>query len=128
MSSTVRSYGFIGVLAAPFATPEAREAFCEAIWDKETPLDVTYDGALAYIDYNKQAPLREREDIYFLDLGGADPAKTPQDLVAEAAKHGLAVDPASIRPFNCIWYNGSDSPVDMLTKAAFLARTGQAEG
>lgn len=126
MSSTVRSYGFIAVLKNPVPKKDY-EDLTEKMYDEKSTLDVTYDKNLAYLDYNTHRPYHEREDIYGLHIQGAEKRNDPQDLVREVAKYGLEIDESTIRAYDCIWYNGSDNPVDQLTKAKYLKQIAKLE-
>jgi hypothetical protein len=123
MSDTVRSYGFIGVLKSPVTID--LEELSERLWDAGSDLDITYAGGLAYIDFNRHANYCTRTNIYGLTFSGTTPKGSPTMLIDEAAKYGLEIDPATIRSFNCIWWNGSDNPVSMLKKDDFLIQTKQ---
>jgi hypothetical protein len=123
MSSTVRQYGFIAALLKPLTSDE-REEVNENLWSEKSNLSVTYDGALLYLDYNANKSMRIREDFYGLTLGNQNFDET--EFVEEAIRRGLDVDGNTITTYNCIYYNGGDSPLDMLTKDDFLSgKTGE---
>ncbi len=126
MSSTVRSYGLIALLAIPLSE-DVREDLSEMLWDADTDLDINYTGELVILDHMRSKSLDEREDIYSLNIGNSNP-EDHRLLIAEATKFGLVVDVTKILPFNCIWYNGSDSPVNMLTKDEFLKHFQEEDG
>ena len=113
MSTTVRSYGFMAVLKQPV---DPGEVF-DRLWTAKSPLGVNNDGTLVYIDFNETKPYSEREEIYGLFLGSKD--MDISEFYAECGKHGLFVDPKTTKPYNCIWYNGADSDMAMLTKEEF---------
>lgn len=118
MSSTVRQYGFVAALLTPL-TEEQREEIDEKLYDEKSDLGVVYSGELLYINFNQHKSLREKENFYGLFLGSKD--WDHRSFVEEAAGRGLYLDLTTIRPYNCIYYNGSDSPLDMLTKDKLLA-------
>lgn len=118
MSSTVRQYGFVAVLLKPL-TEVQREVMDEKLYDEKSDLGVVYNGELLYINFNQHKSLNEKENFYGLFLGSMD--KDHRPFIAEAAGRGLYLDLTTIRPYNCIYYNGSDSPLDMLTKEKLLA-------
>lgn len=120
MSSTMRQYGFVAVLLKPL-NEEEREEANENLWNEKSDLSVTYDGTLLYVDYNSQKSLDERENIYGLHLGSPAPEGL-KEFIELAAASGFNLDLTTIQPYNCIYYNGGDSPLDMLTKEKLLAR------
>lgn len=119
MSSTVRSYGFIAILRVPVS--EAQETFTEMLSTEKSDLGITYDGKLLYVDFNNNKRLFDREDFYGLFIGSND--QDPKAFIEEAAKRGLSIDLLTLKPYNCIWYTGSDNPVNELTKEEFLRVT-----
>lgn len=125
MSTTVRSYGVIAILAVS-VSDEARDELGEKFYSDKSDLGINYEGSLVYLDFNKNKRYSEREEFYGLSLGRdrvegiADPAAI---LTKECNKYGLVFDTSSIDTYNCIWYNGSDNPVDNLTLDQFKARS-----
>lgn len=120
MSSTVRSYGFIAILKMPITNEDEREAFSEQSWEQERGLGMNMEGTLVFSDANAHQSSRIREDIYSLSVGnsGQDTAAKAK-FIADLATANLEIDVESIQPYNCIWYNGSDCPVILLTKKEF---------
>jgi hypothetical protein len=122
MSSTVRQYGFIAALKDAIDDDE-REAGNENQWENKTGIRVGYSGELVYIDFNYEKGIRERENFYGLFLGSAKPlpGESREDFVAAMHRWMYDIEIDSIQPYSCIYYNGSDSPLDMLTKKGLLA-------
>lgn len=118
MSSTVRSRGFIAQLVNPVTDEEEREALSERMWEGNSNLEINYEGTLVFLDQMRSKPLSEREDIYHLTINNNGGPEGAGELYAEALKYGLSAINAV--PFDCIWYNGSDSPMSMLTLHEFL--------
>lgn len=114
MSTTVRSYGFIAVLKQE---ADPGEVF-DRLWNAKSPLGINNDGTLVYIDFNAKKSYSEREEIYGLFIGSQN--MDVSEFYAECGKHGLFVDPETTKPYNCIWYNGSESDMAVLTKEEFL--------
>lgn len=116
MSDNVRSYGFIAVLKEPVG--------CEEFFDRpgtgKAIVSVNCEGTLAYIDFNLKNSYSERENIYGLFIGSQK--MDISEFYHECGKYGLFVDPSTTQPYNCIWYNGADSDMAMLTKEEFLAQ------
>jgi hypothetical protein len=119
MSSTVRSYGFIAVLRVPILEDQ-RDDLNEKLYDEKSDIRVGYSGELLHIDFNRNKPYHIKEDIYGLFIGSDK--YDPKGFLEEAGHHNLFVDLLTLRPYNCIWYNGTDNPVDMLTKEEFLKK------
>jgi hypothetical protein len=117
MSDNVRSYGFIAVLKKPF---DDIEEINEKLWREESQVQVNYEGTLAYIDFSLRKSCAERSDFYGLFIGNEQ--RDPAELTIEAAEHGLDIDESTIKPYTCIWYNGTDSDMSTLEKEEFLER------
>jgi hypothetical protein len=119
VSDNVRSYGFIAVLKEPVHEND-RDEICDKLFRNNSTLDLNIEGTLVYCDFNRTRSLRERENIYGLFIG------TVNDMDAglffmNCRRAGLNIDVATIKPYNCIWYNGADSDMSMLTKNEFMA-------
>ena len=114
MSSIDRSYGFIAVLETPFSKEE-REAIKECFWKDKSNLNITYDGQCVYYDFNKNG---DEDSIYFTQIGSSD--SNLYKFENELNHYQLLVKPNTTKPFNCIYYNGCDNPIDMVTKEKVL--------
>jgi hypothetical protein len=123
MRGTVRSYGFIGVLASPITKNIG--SFSERLWEANSDLDITLDGELVFLDYNRNASYETRSNVFFVSFGGETAQGTEWDLFEEAAKYGLHLHPKSIRSFNCIWSSSKNNPISLLKKSVFLSQTNQ---
>lgn len=126
MSTTVISQGYIAVLTHP-PGKDTFEEISEKLYAAKSPLEINYEGTLLISDSYRNKKYREREfngDLFIVGNLKNSEAEIAQ-LIQEAALHGVHIDPTTIQPYTCVWYNGSDSPVTMLTKEDFLAgRTG----
>ena len=119
MSSTVRSYGYIAAMV--FSVGEDKiEELHESLYDANNGLEINYDGTLLFVDLNQTKPMSEREDIYGLSIGDSTIELTPEQFVNMAKDANLPVFESTVQPYNCIWYNGSDNPVSLLSKEEFL--------
>lgn len=123
MSGTVRSYGFIGVLKTPIT--QHIGSVSERLWEANTDLDITQNGELVFLDYNRNADHETRSNLFFMSFGGEITKGNPQDLFLESTKHGLEVIPETIRSFNCIWSLKKNNPISLLKKTDFLSQTKQ---
>lgn len=116
MSCDVMSRG----LMAPLLTPVSREDYddlMEQLWDDGSPLRINYEGTLAWIEVTS-------EDGYGLSFG-VDNECSPEELGLAGLVYDLRIALDQARPFSCLWYNGSDSDMSMLSVEDFLKRTEQ---
>lgn len=120
MSTTVISQGFIGVLLRPIPHEE-REDLAKTLRDGDSILNVNDEGALLFSDVNQNKSSSQREFQGDLFIVGQHSENGREDFIEAALTAGLDIDPETVQPYTCVWYNGSDSPVDMLTKDDFLA-------
>jgi hypothetical protein len=120
MSDNVLSYGFIAVIAADCKLLDL-SALSDKLWSDKSPLGVNYEGTLVYADFNRIKSYTDRTDFYGLFIGKQDEGDVAV-FKKECAKYGIYVDQTTRQPYNCIWYNGSDSPMDELTKEEFLKK------
>lgn len=104
MSETVRVQGFIAKLVKPFSGDE--DEYDEFMAENDWEPGLNYEGTLFYVGATQ-------DDIYGLTIGNNLSAKF--DIIKDAEKYGLEIDKTSIRPFDCIYYNGGDFPIDELT-------------
>jgi len=125
MSSTVRQYGFIAALLNPIPENELEELH-ERLYDDKKGIGINYDGSLVYFDANRTKSFRERENIYGLWIGNSD--TNPEKFLKTISEYGFEIILESLKPYNCIYYNGSDSPLDMLEKKDFYTAALNQEG
>lgn len=121
MSDTVRSYGFVVPLTTPLSRQDCSDLNDE-LWNADSILRINHEGTLLYSDFNLTKSFSERTDIYFFSLGPGNQDETVADMQAAAEAEGLTFDSDAAVPYNCIWYNGGDSPIDALTLAEFNAK------
>lgn len=115
MSEDVMSRG----LMAPILNPiDDRDELMEKLWEDNSPLNISYDGSLAWIEVTA-------EDGYGLSFGVENEC-SPEELGLAGIVYDLQIALDQARPFSCLWYNGADSDMSMLTAPEFLQRTGQA--
>jgi hypothetical protein len=115
------STGHIAVLVTP-ASRKLMEELSEKRYDDKSILEINDEGTLLISDINLRLKYSEREFNGDLLVVGGLPEADRQEFIALAKAEGIDIDPDSIKPYTCIWYNGSDSPVSMMKKAAFLAK------
>lgn len=120
MSEDTRSYGLMAILKDPVTNADKREELSEKRYDDGLLTQLNYEGTLVYIDLNMNS---DRRDIYGLRFGFMN---VPYDkFYQEVQALGLDIWWWSIRPYDCIWYNGVDSDMAMITLAEFLKQTNQ---
>ncbi len=118
MSDNVRSYGFIAAIQEGSELPDLEE-LNEKLWEAKSTISVNYEGTLVFSDLSRAKSYSNRTDIYGFQIGGFD--ELDQDAFKkECEKHGISIDMATVKPYHCIWYNGTDSPMDQLKKEDFL--------
>lgn len=121
MSTTVISRGFIGALLQPISEHDHIEELKERLYDEHSDLDVNGDGTLVFGDENRNKPYSEREfngDLFIVGDIGFDGREA---FLKQCEDRGLSVDPNTVKPYVCVWYNGADSPLWYMTKDDFLA-------
>ena len=113
MSYTQRSYGYIAVLENPF-TEEQRDDLMEEFWEKgiDSKIGLTYDGNCVNYDIDQDT---DEIDINFTEVDKHPHEDKLLDVLELWNKFNFSIDSNTIKPFNCIYYNGSDNPIDMLT-------------
>lgn len=115
MSTDVMSRGIIIPLRSKIKDPSE---FNEKLWEADSLLRVNYEGSFIYSDEGGRG-----NDAYGLFFDRPNPTGA---MMNEIRTLGLSVVTAQARSYACLWYNGADNPVDDMTKAQFLERTGQA--
>ena len=114
MSTTVKLEGFVAALLNPILDSQKREDLDEDLYDQKTNLSINYEGTLIYLS-------KSDKDFYGLTLGAE--SSTPLDtksFVNKCAEYGVEIVVDSIRPFQEIYYNGTDSLINMLTLEKFM--------
>jgi len=112
MSSTVKSRGFIAILKTPI-DQDQRDEWFDKLYDDRSDLELTYDGKLVFSDVYRHDKMRDREDIYELQIGTKE--MDVREFATACEKYGLEIFHDTIQPYYCVWYNGTDSPVSLLT-------------
>lgn len=120
MSTTVIQQGHVAVLLNPITDKDAREELSEKLYDDKTILEINYEGTLLFSDVNRAKSYSEREFCGDLFVVGKLDEAGRNEFLEQATIAGLHIDVSTIQPYTCIYYNGCDSPRDMMTKAEFL--------
>ena len=115
MSSNVMSAGVMVPLSRNLDYDERFE-ITEELYEQGSNVSINYEGTLAYTDVGA--------DEYGITFG-AMPRYEGETAFQDLVQFGLFVDGSKARPYKCLWYNGSDSDMDMMTLQDFLVETKQ---
>lgn len=113
MSSTVFSTGFFAILKTPLSVDE-REELSEILWDKDSNLNINNEGTLVYSDIRDE---NLGYGLHFLIDGDKDA------FLKELKDMDILINEDSIHPYNCLWYNGSESYMSVLKKEDYQKQT-----
>ena len=116
MSSDVMSRGLMAPILNPVDQDE-RDDLTERMWEDGSPLHISYDGTLAWIEISES-------DGYGLSFGVENEC-SPEELGLAGIVYDLHIALDQARPFSCLWYDGADSDMSMLSVKEFLKRTDQ---
>jgi hypothetical protein len=122
MSENVMSTGHMVPLNRKL-TREEREEWQELLWDQDrgSSVQFNYEGTLAYTDFRTEDEYGLHFEGDTSTLSGA-PIGSSFDVLKQ---FGLSIVEEQARYYRCMWYNGSDSDMDMMKLEKFLKRTGQ---
>ena len=114
MSKDVMSVGVMVPLNRKL-TKEEREEWEEILWDQGSSVHLSYHCDMAYTEKGGEA--------YGISFGKA--------LTYDAFDFGdlkqfdIWIEEDKARSYRCLWYNGADSDMNMMTRDEFLKMTGQ---
>lgn len=114
MSEDVMSVGVMVPLNRKI-TEEEREQWNEILYDQESEVRLSYYCDMAYT--------AERGEAYGISF-----AVMPVSNISafEVLKQfGIWIEGEKARLYRCLWYNNSDSDMDMMTREKFLNITNQ---
>jgi hypothetical protein len=115
MSEDVMSVGVMVPLNRKL-TEEEREEWNELLYDQGSEVSLSYYCDMAYT--------AERGEAYGISFGEMPVSDT--SAFEDLKQFGIWIEEDKARPYRCLWYNGSDSDMDMMTREEFLKMTGQA--
>jgi hypothetical protein len=117
MSSTRLCYGTMLPLITVF-TKEQREEFNDK--HESLGIRINYEGTIAYINENALKTYREQENLFKVIMFGSGMHMQAHSILSNAlGVAGVSADYFRARWFSCVWYDGSDNPIDELTLASF---------
>ena len=114
MSEDVMSVGVMVPLNRKL-TEEEREEWEEILWDQGSSVHLSYYRDMAYTD--------EGGEAYGISFG-----LLPVNNIAafdDLKQFGIWIEEDKARPYRCLWYNGADSDMSMMTREKFLNITKQ---
>lgn len=119
MSENKITIGLIAELLTPVGnhTTEAWEEKQEALYQADSKLELNYEVTLVFSrDFDK--PEYEFSGMKFGKPKQADVT----GFVSRCALIALPIKINTVQPYFSLWYNGSDSPMSLLTLAEFEAK------
>ena len=96
-------------------TEEEREEWNELLYEQGSEVGLSYYCDMAYTD--------EGGEAYGISFG-----LLPVNNISafdDLKQFGIWVEEEKARPYRCLWYNGADSDMDMMTREQFLNITKQ---
>lgn len=109
MSENVLSVGIMVPLSRQL-TKQEREEWDEILYDQGSNVRFNYEGTLAYTD--------NRKDEYGIHFGILTDLSF--DNFEDLKQFDLGIEKEHARNYQCVWYNGSDSDMSMMTIEEFL--------
>lgn len=96
-------------------TREERDEWNEILWEQNSSVSLSYYRDMAYT--------HELGDEYGISFGEMH-SVTLADF-EDLKQFGIWIEEDKARPYRCLWYNGADSDMDMMTREKFLKMTKQ---
>ena len=116
MSEDVMSVGVMVPLNRKL-TKEEREEWQEILWDQGSDAHLSYYCDMAYTD--------EGGEAYGINFGEMPTKDT--SAFEDLKQFGIWIEEDKARSYRCMWYNGADSDMDMMTRDKFLKKTKQTD-
>ncbi|MEX5639591.1 hypothetical protein [Escherichia coli] len=88
------------------------EAISDRLFDADSKLHITYDGALIYstdIDMSS----------YEFEISFGNKLTT-EEFARKCEREGFCIDISSVQPYTSLWYDGADSPMSTTSLQDFL--------
>lgn len=114
MSNNVMSVGVMAPLNTTI-TKKQREEWQEILWEQNSPVHLSY--------YNDMAYTEEHGDEYGISFG--EMRAVTLEGFEDLKQFGIWIEEDKARSYRCLWYNGADSHMDMMTRNKFLSMTNQ---
>lgn len=110
MSGYVVNTGFMAEIQNPVPENEWSK-YNDKFYDDDADININYEGTIIY-----STDTEEDVSDYGLKFGNYN---NVQQFVENAKKYGLIIKEDTIRTYSCIWYNGADSDMSLLTLKEF---------
>lgn len=110
MSRDVFSVGYMAPLNRKLTNREVSE-WEEILYDRNSNVHFNYEGTLAYTAVEQDA-----YGIWF-----DNEISREEHSFSDLIQFGIYVDEYHVRAYRCMWYNGGDSPMSMMTLEDFNA-------
>jgi hypothetical protein len=114
MSEDVMSVGVMVPLNRKI-TEEERDEWSEILWDQGSNVNLSYYCDMVYTD--------EGGEAYGISFGEM-PVKNISAFY-DLKQFGIWIEEDKARSYRCLWYNGADSDMSMMTREEFLKTTNQ---
>lgn len=114
MSEDVMSVGIMVPLSRKITEKECEE-WNELLYDQGSEVSLSYYCDMAYT--------AKRGEAYGISFG-----EMPENSISafdDLKQFDIWIEKEKARPYRCLWYNGSDSDMDMMTREKFLNMTNQ---
>lgn len=93
------------------------EAISDRLYDADSKLHITYDGALIY---STDIDMSSYEfESYEFEISFGDKLTT-EEFAQKCEREGLCIDISSVQPYTSLWYDGADSPMSTTSLQDFL--------
>lgn len=117
MSEDVMSVGVMVPLNRKI-TEEECEEWQDILWDQGSSVHLSYYCDMAYTD--------DGGETYGISFGEMPTKDT--SAFEDLKQFGIWIEEEKARPYRCLWYNGADSDMNMMTRKKFLDITSQSDG
>lgn len=111
MSENVRTTGFFAILKNPVSQDKEKEELSDKLYDSSN-LRINYEGTMVY-------SIETEDDCcygLFISKDKTDISKKDiSNFISECESNDLVISHKNISNYTCIWYNGVDSDMAMLT-------------
>lgn len=108
MSCYVVNTGFMAEIENPISRNEWSK-YNDKFYEDDIGINLNYEGTIVY-----STDTEENLGDYGLKIANTN-INSIKKFVENAKKYGLIIKEDTIRTYSCIWYNGADSDMSLLT-------------